>query len=270
MLPPEIAAYYERGDEPERLTSGPAGQLEFLRTQALLDRLLPAPPAAIADVGGGAGIHAVPLAQRGYEVHLLDPVPLHVEQAAASEALASASLGDARALPYDDERFHAALLLGPLYHLPERADRIAALAEARRVVRPGGLVAAAAISRFASTMDGIAKRFFDEEGFEAVVERDLRDGRHTNPGDHPRWFTTAYFHLPEDLPGELEDAGLEPESTLAIEGPAWLMDSLGEHLGDPERRERLLRAVARVESAPSLLGASAHLLAVGRRPTGHS
>jgi len=34
------------------------------------------------DVGGGAGIHAIPLAQRGYEVHLVDPVPLHVEQAA--------------------------------------------------------------------------------------------------------------------------------------------------------------------------------------------
>ena len=132
-----IADYYGRGEEPERLTRGPEGQLELIRTQALLERLLPAPPAAIADVGGGAGIHAAPLAARGYEVHLVDPVAGHVEQAAGL-GLASALVGDARELPFEDERFDAVLLLGPLYHLHERADRVAALAEARRVVKPGG------------------------------------------------------------------------------------------------------------------------------------
>jgi SAM-dependent methyltransferase len=262
-LPPEIAEYYARGDEPERLTRGPEGRLEYLRTQRLLERLLPAPPAAIADVGGGAGIHAAPLAQRGYEVFLVDPVAAHVEQAARL-GLAGALEGDARALPFADERFDAALLLGPLYHLPERADRVAALAEARRVVKPGGLVAAAAISRYASTIDGL-RGLLDDEGFEASIERDLRDGRHANPDRRPRWFTTAYFHLPEDLPGELEDAGLAAEAVLAIEGPAWLLPDLGPQLDDPERRARLMRALDRVEAAPSLLGASAHLMAIGRR-----
>src|SRR4051812_1197080 len=83
-LRPEIAEYYDRGAEHERLTRGPEGQLELLRTQALLARLLPPPPAAIVDVGGGAGIHAVPLTERGYEVQLLDPMPLHVEHARAA------------------------------------------------------------------------------------------------------------------------------------------------------------------------------------------
>ena len=50
-LPPDIADYYDRGEEPERLIRGPEGQFELIRTQALLERLLPAPPAAIADVG---------------------------------------------------------------------------------------------------------------------------------------------------------------------------------------------------------------------------
>jgi ubiquinone/menaquinone biosynthesis C-methylase UbiE len=263
-LPDEIAEFYARGAEQARLIDDPDGQLEFLRTQVLLDRLLPPPPAAIADVGGGAGIHAAPMAERGYEVHLIDPVPLHVEQAAGL-GLASALVGDARELPFEDERFDAVLLLGPLYHLPERADRVAALAEARRVVRPGGRVVAAAISRYASTIDGLSRHLLDEEGFEASVERDLVDGRHVNPERRPHWFTTAYFHLPEDLPGELEDAGLASEGVFAIEGPAWFMAALRDHLGDPQRRERLLRALERVESAPSLLGASAHLLAVGRR-----
>jgi SAM-dependent methyltransferase len=262
-LPPEIAEYYGRGDEPERLTRGPEGQLELLRTQALLERLLPAPPAAVADVGGGAGIHAAPLAERGYAVHLVDPVQRHVEQAAAL-GLASALVGDARELPFEDERFDAVLLLGPLYHLLERSDRVAALAEARRVVKPGGLVAAAAISRYASTIDGL-RGPLEQDGFEASIERDLEDGRHTNPDARPRWFTTAYFHLPEELPGELEAAGLVGVETLAIEGPAWMIGGLGAQLDDPARRARLFRALERVERAPSLLGASAHLLAVGRR-----
>jgi ubiquinone/menaquinone biosynthesis C-methylase UbiE len=264
MLSRAIAQYYERGGERDRLRDAPGGPLEFVRTQVLLERFLPAPPAAVIDVGGGAGVHAGALAERGYEVHLVDPVPLHVEQAAGL-GLASALQADARRLPFENARFDAALLLGPLYHLQERAERVAALAEARRVVRPGGLVAAAAISRFASSFDGVLRGYLDHEGFEAVVEQDLRDGRHDNPGDDPRWFTTAYFHLPGELPDELADAGLTSEGVLAIEGPFWGIPGLAEQLQDPERRARLLRAIERVESAPSVLGASAHLLAVGRR-----
>ncbi len=217
VAPAGFADCYDRGEEPERLTRGPEGQLELIRTQALLERLLPAPPAALADVGGGAGIHAAPLAARGYEVHLVDPVAGHVARASGL-ALASALVGDARELPFEDERFDAVLLLGPLYHLHERADRVAALAEARRVVKPGGLVAAAVISRYASTIDGL-RGLLEQDGFEASIERDLEDGRHTNPERRPRWFTSAYFHLPEEVAGELQEAGLADVEVLAIEGP---------------------------------------------------
>jgi len=79
----EIAAFYALGLERDRLTVGP-GALEFVRTQALLERYLPAPPAVIADVGGGPGRYALWLAERGYRVHLVDPIPLHIEQAKAA------------------------------------------------------------------------------------------------------------------------------------------------------------------------------------------
>src|SRR5688500_2508281 len=99
----EVAAYYARGLERDRLASGP-GALEFARTQMLLERYRPPPPGVVADVGGGPGRYAVWLADRGYRVHLVDPVPLHVEQAQtaagdrSAAALASAEVGDARAL----------------------------------------------------------------------------------------------------------------------------------------------------------------------------
>lgn len=270
-LTPEIQAYYDRSDEAARLVTHAAGRLELLRTQELLARYLPAPPARLLDVGGGAGIHALPLAARGYEVHLIDPVERHLEQARLASAradrpLASIAPGDARRLEARDATHDGVLLLGPLYHLTDAADRQAALTEARRVVTPGGVVVAAAISRFASTLDGLRLGFLREEGFEAIVEGDVHTGQHRNPQDRKGWFTTAYFHRPEELGPELERAGLLPIGVLAVEGPAWMLPDLGDWLDDPRDRARLLAAVGRVDAEPSLLGASAHLLAVGKRP----
>jgi SAM-dependent methyltransferase len=269
----QIGAYYDRGDEQGRL--GDWGRLEFLRTRELLARFLPAPPATVLDVGGAAGAYALPLAAEGYEVHLVDPVALHVEQARAASAaqtdapLASVVIGDARELAVGDDSADVVLLLGPLYHLTDAAERTRALREARRALRPGGLLAAAAITRFASTLDGVAQGFLLEPGFEAIVERDLADGQHRNPGGHPGWFTTAYFHRPEELEREVAAAGFDVTALVAVEGAIGATaetHALDAWLDDPEKREILLRAIRRVEAEPSLLGASPHVLAVATAP----
>ena len=140
----ELLEYYERGKERGRLDTTRGGApLERERTREVLARHLPRPPATVVDVGGGAGVHALWLSSLGYGVHLRDPVPLHVEQAQADARerglrLASAAVGDARALDLDDGSVDVALVLGPLYHLQEAADRRRALLEARRVMRAGG------------------------------------------------------------------------------------------------------------------------------------
>src|SRR4029450_5292602 len=216
--------------------------LERVRTWELLGRYLPPPPAVVLDIGGAAGIYALPLAAAGYQVHLVDPLAMHVQQARRASAeqpaapRAGAAVGDARQLARPDASTDAALLLGPLYHLTDRADRIRALAEARRVLRPDGVLAAAAISRFASTCDGLLRGYLDEPGFEAIVEGDLRDGQPRNPTGRPEWFTTAYFHRPEELPGEVAEAGLRLDALLAVEGPAWMLPDIERRLGGPPRR----------------------------------
>jgi ubiquinone/menaquinone biosynthesis C-methylase UbiE len=261
----DLAFYYGRGREQDRLTG--VSRLEFLRTQELLERRLPSPPAVVLDVGGGPGAYALWLAERGYEVHLLDLIDLHVDEArAAAEAqglaLASAVVGDARELPLGDASIDVVLMLGPLYHLQERDDRLRALQEAHRVLRPGGLLAAAAISRFASTVDGLARGHFADPRFDAIVEHALRDGRHFNPERHEGWFTTAYLHLPGDLEDEVREAGFEVTGLLAVEGPGENVRDLDEWLDDPVRREAVLRAIRRVEAEPTMIGASPHLLAL--------
>ncbi len=258
--------HYEGGIEAPRLFRG--SRLEYDRSVAILERFLPRPPAVICDVGGGPGAYAFWAAGRGCTVHLLDVVPLHIEQARAEAdrtgvPLASLQVGDARDLPYADASADAVLLMGPLYHLVRREERVSAWREAARVVRPGGVVIAAAISRYASMLDGIRHGWLADADFSAIVDRDLRDGQHRNPADNPAWFTTAYFHTPDELAPELTDAGLRHTATLAVEGPAWLIDNAAD-LSAPER-QRLLTLLAEVESAPSLLGASAHLLAIGRK-----
>ena len=267
---PEIVQAYLEGGEQGRLNSG-TGLLEYLRTQELLARHLPAPPATIADIGGGAGVYALPLAVQGYQVHLVDPVSLHIEQArTASSAqpqrpLASVSLGDARDLEFGDETMDGVLLLGPLYHLTEREDRLKALEEARRVVRRNGVVVAAAVSRFTSLIDGLKNDRLQEPEFERIVRRDLSDGQHRNSTRHTDWWTTAYFHTADELNRELTEAGLVEKEIVAVEGLG-ILAHLDEWLRDDSLRPRLLDLLRSVEHEPRLLHLTYHILIIGYRP----
>jgi SAM-dependent methyltransferase len=178
--PAEVAAYYAAFAEEERLATG-ASRLEFERTKEMLSRLLPPPPARVVDVGGAAGVYSLWLADQGYDVHLVDASERLVEEARRRNAnrprpIASLTVGDARLLPQDDASAAAVLVLGPLYHLTEEPDRLAALREAFRVLAPKGVVAAAAISRYASALAG--------PGAEAEPRSALR--RDSKPGSGRR------------------------------------------------------------------------------------
>jgi ubiquinone/menaquinone biosynthesis C-methylase UbiE len=258
----EIRAYYDTGIELDRLTQG-YSRIELVRTQELLARHLPAAPARVLDVGGGPGIYAEWLAESGYEVRLVDASPLHVSQALERSRGRFAALGgDARSLEEPDASYDAVLLLGPLYHLTERDDRLAALREAARVLRPGGVAAAAAISRFASLLDGLYGGYLSDQRFWPIVERDLEDGQHRSPPGASA-FTTAFFHRPEELAAEVEEAGLLPAGVFGVEGPGWLLVDRWE---DERAREDILRVARAVEREPAVVGTSSHLLAFARKP----
>jgi ubiquinone/menaquinone biosynthesis C-methylase UbiE len=270
-LAPEAAEHYGSGYEATRLFASAYGELERTRTQEIIARYLPQTPARILDVGGAAGAYSLWLLDQGYQVRLIDALPLHAELAAKSfdahhnRAMASAGLGDARKLDEPDQSADVVMLMGPLYHLTARADRLQALREAHRVLRPGGIVFAAAISRFASLLDGLSRSLVNDPAFCEILKTDLATGQHRNPDQHPDYFTTAFFHRPDEIVDEITEAHFLLESVLAVEGAAWLLPNLAERMRDSARRTQLLTLLRNVEQDPSLIGVSAHLLVVGRK-----
>jgi ribosomal protein S18 acetylase RimI-like enzyme/SAM-dependent methyltransferase len=271
-----VRAYYDRVPETSRFSS-PEGELEFFRTKIVLERHLPPAPARVLDLGGAVGHYAFWLAGMGHRVSLVDAAEAHVaaataRNAAAAQRLESVAVGDARRLELPSSTFDAVLGMGPLYHLLARQDRIAALREMERVLVPGGLLVTAYISRFASLVDGYCSAYMDDPAFDAMVDRDLGTGEHLPP-DHDRYFTEAYFHRPEEIGTEILEAGLTDFELLAVEGPLWTVPDLGVRLADGARRRQLLASISRLEREPSLMGYSAHLLAVAHKrqeaPRGH-
>lgn len=266
-----VVRYYSNYDEQSRLAEG-LGQVEFIRTQSILRRYLNPPPAVVLDIGGAAGRYACWLAKEGYQVHLVDPVPLHIQQSQAASAaqpeapVASCTLGDARRLDFTEDFADAVLMLGPLYHLTESGDRKRALAEAYRVLKPGGKLFAAGISRFASTIDGIVTGCFLDPAFQEIMHGDLESGQHRNPTKHPGYFTETFFHHPQELKAEVAAAGFETAGLFAVEGIIYMLADFEQNWKVEENRAFLLEILGKIEQEPSLLGASPHVLCVGMKP----
>ncbi len=251
----DLAGYYATKDESTRLGSR-EGRVELLRTRRLLRAVLE-PRSRILDVGGADGVHTEWLLGDGHAVEIIDIVPLHVERARARGF--EAREGDACDLPYEDDSFDVILLLGPLYHLIDAADRSRALAEVHRVLRPTGLVAASAVTRIAVALDCLRKGRFEAPDAQAMAARIVANG-HDDTGFSAGIF---YFHTVEELREELLAAGFNDVSVRGIEGPAWPLIDPNCRADDP-----LIAQVAAIaemaDTDDGLTGARSHILALGR------
>jgi ubiquinone/menaquinone biosynthesis C-methylase UbiE len=262
-----IQEYYSKHFiEADRLATRSAnGRVEFLRVQQLVSTRL-APGSRVLDIGGGTGVHAQWLASAGHTVTMIDPVAEQVEVARTALSQVRALVGDARHLQFEDDAFDAVLLLGPLYHLQERGDRIRAWTEACRVLKPGGIAFGAGASRAAAALKMVFARSFHDLPADALITL-LESG--TDERQVPTTgFPGGHYHTATELADEAVAAGFEDIETLGIEGPAGL--GLGMLPPDQTLVTAGVTIAEAAHSAPLLADLSPHLLGIGYKPIRHA
>ena len=274
-----VLAGYNAGIERNRLNTG-IGRIEFAYTKELLTAHLPPPPAVIYDIGGGYGEYAWWLTSLGYEVHLFDLSETNIAMSAVlaeqypEHALHSAEVCDARCVPRADHTADAVLLMGPLYHITEYAERLAALAECKRLLRPGGMLFAAALTPYSVLLHRITvyhteyseKRIvLDDPAFLSMVARELSDGHHENPNQSVyNGLGTSHLHTADALRTELTAGGFPDADIHGVMGGAWLAQDLDTLWEDPAARETLMKTVRMLDGHKEIIGLSGHLLGIAK------
>lgn len=275
-IDPSVLADYNAGIEYGRLRRG-IGLIEWERSAELLREYLPPAPAVIYDIGGGYGEYAWYLADLGYEVHLFDLAETHIAMSHRLSSqypnakLAAAEVCDARQVPRPDSSADAVLLMGPLYHITQERERLRALRECRRLLKPGGILAAAALTPYSVLLHAIsvyrsdaanANSHLEEEAFMQMVERELKDGQHINP-EHAVYpgLGTSYLHTAQRLRTELMSGGFSDIHVHGMMGGAWLAHDIEKLWEDPTAREALMRSIRLLDGHNEIIGLSGHLLA---------
>ena len=261
-----VEKYYDENAQFEWDRLGIRHRAEFENTMRAIAEFLPPAPARLIDIGGGPGRYAIALAERGYRVTLLDLSTGNLELAKQKAAEAKVELeafvhADARDLSaFPEGSFEAALLLGPLYHLHKLEERRIALEQARRLLKPGGLVFASVITRFASFRDAAVHGYTYVEDNPAYAEKLLTTGVH----DSGIGFADAYFARPEEVVPLGESAGFTALRLMGCQGILAGHEDYVNSLSGAAHQV-WLDFNYRFAQEPSLLGASDHLLYIGRK-----
>ena len=272
----EIYEFYNNGAEIGRLERG-LGKVEFHRTKEILSRYIDTGK-VIYDIGGGIGMYAAWLSKRGNEVHLIELAENAVEYVKANmmqNCHFIAETGDARHINRPDESADVVLLMGPLYHLRDREDRLQTLRESLRVLKKGGLLVAAGISKFSSmtwalSVYGEKKNenlveFLDDPVFFNMIKGEMTTGDHIRPKEYPKFIAESYFTTVEEMKVEITEAGFAVDKAIAVEGCIWFTPRREEKWEDEASRERLLEIARITESEPEMMGMSPHFLVVARK-----
>ncbi len=266
----EVYDFYENGAEIGRLERG-LGIVEFYRSKEIIARYLSDQQRVIYDIGGGIGMYSDWLAGQGCQVTLVELAPAAVEYAKSQvKHFYTAEVGDARKLNQPDNSADAVLLMGPLYHLQKREDRGAALHEARRVLKPGGLLFAAGISKFSSTTWALSvydeeHGFLNDDVYMHMILNEMRTGEHHRPEKYPNFIANAYFHTSGQLREEIMDSGFKILGTHAVEGCIWFVPGLNEKWENKANRQRLLTILHETEQEETLMGMSPHFMVVAKK-----
>lgn len=261
----EIEEYYNKFNEEKRLDSR-HGQVEFVVTMKYIHEYLNLikkehtdTPVSILDIGAGTGRYSVSLANEGYDVTAVELVKHNLGILKSKQSTVKAYQGNALKLKrFEDNSFDVSLLFGPMYHLFSEKDKLQALAEAKRVTKPGGLIFVA----YVMNEYGVLTYAFKERHIlECVEEKRLTDTYKTISVEKNLY---DYVRL-EDIAHLNDLAGLERVKIITPDGPANYMRPFLNQLTEQEFQYFIEYQMATCERA-DLLGAGAHTVDILRKP----
>lgn len=269
----EILEFYNSGAEIGRLERG-IGKIEYERTKEIILRYLPKEKTTVYDVGGGIGVYSKWLGNLGHEVHLIELSPNAVDYAkkintSTDSVIHNIEVGDARNLNKSDDSADVVLLMGPMYHLINIDDRLKALNEAKRVLKKGGLLVCAGITRYGSmlwalSVYGAKNKILDEVEFVNMVKGEI-EGNHIRPDKYPNFIARSYFHLPKEFENEIKDAGFILNRSFAVEGPTWIVPTLDAVWDSEESKKTILDMARIVEEDENIMAMSPHFLNISKK-----
>lgn len=262
----DIAAYYN-GDPLHEHIRLERHQLEFNMTWRYLEQYLPM-QGSILEIGAATGRYTLELAKRGYVVTAVDMSAGLLEE--NKRVISNAGLEkQVRFVPADardlsaivEKEFDAVLLMGPLYHLFTEADRKAALQEALDLLKAGGIVFSAFISRFGVMGDLLRNMPYwieDQREVRSILEYGKDPDHQAHEGFR------GYFAKVSEVAPLHESLGLETLTLAGVE-PAISADDESYNKLEGKQRELWLDLLYEISTQQSILGASRHLLYVGRK-----
>jgi ubiquinone/menaquinone biosynthesis C-methylase UbiE len=269
-----VQTYYDSCAEREweRLERDNYHRLEFEVNGHFIRKYLP-PVGRILDLGGGPGRYAIALAQAGYEVVLADLSAAALELArekVAEHGVAGKVTGFVQTSATDlsrfrDAEFDGALVLGPLIHLIDEADRRAALAEVYRVLRPGAPVFVLLLARY-----NPIRHLLRSDRAAALLERPEVGRQLLATGVFRReqgaGWPDSWFVRPPEIRPFMESCGFATETLLASQGIVAFANEGFNRISDPAVLSAWRQLVLETCEDESIFGLAEHLLYVGRRP----
>lgn len=252
----ELERYYNKFPEEKRLNSR-RGQVEYRVSMKYIHEYIPAgmpkDKVRILEIGAGTGRYSVALANEGYDVTAVELVKYNLGILKAKGSSVKAMQGNALNLKkLSDDYFDVTLLLGPMYHLFGEADKKQALAEAKRVTKPGGVILVA----YCMNEYGVLTYAFKEGHMkECMEEMRLTSDFHTISQKENLY---DYMRI-EDINALLEDSGLERIKIISPDGPSSYMRSILNRMSEEEFEYFVEYQMATCERM-DLIGAGAHTL----------
>ena len=256
---------YENYKEENRLTTNNARRIEFETTVRVMEELI-GTDKKILDCAAGTGIYAFHFADRGHEVTATDITPRHVEimnriLEEKDYKMHTAVLDATDMSMFADESFDVVFNMGPFYHLIDEEQRNKCMEESLRVLKKGGLIFTAYISRY-YIFQYIAmhdKQFLDRKLSKQLMQTGIL--RHD---DEKCFWTDSYYATKKEMEQLYMQNGVEVIDHFAQDGLAPMLASVVDIWNKEEFRIwcDYHYGVCREES---ILGASNHVIIVGKK-----